>query len=907
MKIKMLILFMLVLPAIVVTQARADLVAYWPFDEGTGDVAYDYMGLNNAAMTDHTWVTPGKLGAAAISTTEDTEVDAGAGPTPTTDDLTFAWWMIDNHDSYGTLMNKSTTNSTSGYNILVRPDNEDYPLIFRIGGWQEYGGWGEECCLPTGAYNDGEWVHIACTYDSATDTATIYVNGELAPNGSLNPKVGGIAGDDGYCDGVNNADEPLYIVGSAVTGEGFTGRIDEVAIWDTALTADEVRSVYENGNMPQPGASKPDPTVGQTGVNPNTLLSWEAPAKAVDTPTYDVYFVADDPNLLALIANDIEDTFVDPTTGDLDYMRTYYWQVDAYYTEEGTSGPELYPGDIWYFTTGGLARNPSPADGDVAVWTSPTLTWTGDDWANGYKIYIGSADGVWDLVNGELITETSYTLTDLDVFDDYFWKVEVLDGNGDPILPGQVSTWSFTTGGLVAKILRDTDDFTDTSGRSHNALTEGSNPPTLVDGTASFAGSLESYLVIDPNSGNQTDLMTNRDFTWSLWLNSDPIEPVTGGYEFVSAYVVRAPIDGTWPEGSKKLVSEMGYEEVWLEFDTTADGDGTYAFVGMYDETNLLDGTWHHCAVTANAATGQVSLFMDGVMLESGTRNLTAGDDSSLITQIGRMPAGTTPVAFSGRMTDIRIYSACLPDAVVEEVYQDSHWATVVNPEDTATDITPAIVLEWLVPSGTVSQVLYFDPNGALVAAGDISVSNPLAGNVSTYDPLGIDELELETTYYWRVDTVDTFGNTWPGRTCSFTTAEAGPFGPTPEDGAEGIHPVGVVLQWGSTAKGFDHEVWFGDSPYGLTLIDTVSYAGSMSTALDPLQWETTYFWQIVATDGIDVFTGPMWSFTTIVPDCTEEIPGDANGDCQVDMEDLALVASSWLTCNREPQESCFE
>jgi len=80
-----------------------------------------------------------------------------------------------------------------------------------------------------------------------------------------------------------------------------------------------------------------------------------------------------------------------------------------------------------------------------------------------------------------------------------------------------------------------------------------------------------------------------------------------------------------------------------------------------------------------------------------------------------------------------------------------------------------------------------------------------------------------------------------------------------------------------------------------------------MSTALDPLQWGVTYFWQIVATDGVDVFTGPMWSFTTIVPDCTKEIPGDANGDCQVDLEDLALVASGWLTCNREPQESCFQ
>ena len=44
---------------------------------------------------------------------------------------------------------------------------EDSPLRFRIGGYQAYGGWGTECRLPQGAYNDGEWVHIVCTYDSA--------------------------------------------------------------------------------------------------------------------------------------------------------------------------------------------------------------------------------------------------------------------------------------------------------------------------------------------------------------------------------------------------------------------------------------------------------------------------------------------------------------------------------------------------------------------------------------------------------------------------------------------------------------------------------------------------------------------------------------------------------------------
>ena len=38
---------------------------------------------------------------------------------------------------------------------------------------------------------------------------------------------------------------------------------------------------------------------------------------------------------------------------------------------------------------------------------------------------------------------------------------------------------------------------------------------------------------------------------------------------------------------------------------------------------------------------------------------------------------------------------------------------------------------------------------------------------------------------------------------------------------------------------------------------------------------------------------------------CPEEPAGDANGDCRVNMLDLALVAESWLSCGLEPIEAC--
>ena len=39
---------------------------------------------------------------------------------------------------------------------------------------------------------------------------------------------------------------------------------------------------------------------------------------------------------------------------------------------------------------------------------------------------------------------------------------------------------------------------------------------------------------------------------------------------------------------------------------------------------------------------------------------------------------------------------------------------------------------------------------------------------------------------------------------------------------------------------------------------------------------------------------------------CTEEIPGDVNGDCKVDFTDVATMAINWLKCNLEPPEACW-
>jgi len=110
-----------------------------------------------------------------------------------------------------------------------------------------------------------------------------------------------------------------------------------------------------------------------------------------------------------------------------------------------------------------------------------------------------------------------------------------------------------------------------------------------------------------------------------------------------------------------------------------------------------------------------------------------------------------------------------------------------------------------------------------------------------------------------------------------------------------------------------------------LKLLDQNDNVLISSTVTDPVlheftEWEVPLWGQGVDLRAVKKITfqftsvpGPVEPETIFIDNlvlrlarCTEPIPGDANGDCQVDLTDLALIASSWLQCNRFPAEACF-
>ncbi|MDX6439408.1 MAG: hypothetical protein QOF45_1991, partial [Gaiellaceae bacterium] len=110
-----------------------------------------------------------------------------------------------------------------------RPGGNVYGLYADQGGSRPLGQvfiGSERSATGTAALPLNAWTHLATTFDGAV--VRLYVNGVLAGSASF---AGAMAASTGV----------LRIGGNSVWGEWFSGLIDEVRVYDRALTAGEIQ------------------------------------------------------------------------------------------------------------------------------------------------------------------------------------------------------------------------------------------------------------------------------------------------------------------------------------------------------------------------------------------------------------------------------------------------------------------------------------------------------------------------------------------------------------------------------------------------------------------------------------------------------------------------------------------
>ena len=179
---------------------------------------------------------------------------------------TIAYWInadvVDNYEPLAKIPNDS-----SGYGFMVKL-RAGGGVRFRVGSENSYTDVVHDS--DTGVvYSAGQWVHHAFVYTkfSGTTTVTLYVDGSFVIQKTSTTSQGISAAV-----GTN-----LYIGASVDTGvgEAFDGNMDDVRIYDHALSPAEINAL--------PGLSTPD--IDPPAPNPATFTVPVSPARGITRST----------------------------------------------------------------------------------------------------------------------------------------------------------------------------------------------------------------------------------------------------------------------------------------------------------------------------------------------------------------------------------------------------------------------------------------------------------------------------------------------------------------------------------------------------------------------------------------------------------------------------------------------
>jgi len=401
------------------------LVGWWTFDEGSGNIAADSSGNGNDGTLNGPveWTAEGKIGGAMKFTGPYNYIQIQDSPSlDMTREITIAAWINPSWTGNNRILQKSSGGGDNQYRLLKEwGDN----MVFHLPGLSP-----DRLEFP-GLPPLGEWTHLAATYDGSS--MKVYYDGVVVGEQDSSGQLG--TSDGTLCIGTKHETAPA--------GDEFNGMLDDVRIYNRALTQSEIKRLGGN-----PKASGPAPEDRAIHENTWANLAWTTGAFAA---SHDVYFGENSDD----VKKGIGDTFQGNQTANFLIVgfpgfaypdglvtgTTYYWRVD----EVNEASPDSpWTGDVWRFTVPPLtAWKPTPPDNARLVDPETDLSWSPGWGAKMHTVYFGdNFDDVDNATGGTPQMPATYALEPLELGKTYYWRVDEFDAKDTH--KGEV--WNFTTG-----------------------------------------------------------------------------------------------------------------------------------------------------------------------------------------------------------------------------------------------------------------------------------------------------------------------------------------------------------------------------------------------------------------------------------------------------------------------------
>lgn len=217
---KLLCILVIIIFSFIPIALNAELVGAWLFNEGKGDIAEDASGNKNAGKINFAKYVEGKFGKALEFNGTNANVEIKHAPILSVEKFTLMAWIkvSDFTGTWQTIVTQNTDGPVRNYGLFINQGSGLIHYSFTSGRqWQSFN-------ARTNVV-DGKWRHIAAAYDKKIFKC--YVDGEVdgeTPN-TLKPDTA----------------ETIITIGSWVGGGWLKGLIDEVALYNEALSQEQIK------------------------------------------------------------------------------------------------------------------------------------------------------------------------------------------------------------------------------------------------------------------------------------------------------------------------------------------------------------------------------------------------------------------------------------------------------------------------------------------------------------------------------------------------------------------------------------------------------------------------------------------------------------------------------------------
>ena len=266
------------------------LVGYWPFTSNANDQSGNG---NNGTVTAATLTTDrfGNINTAYYfngNANIQTLIPTNLSPSASSFYSFSVWFNTDSIAVSKIILAYNTAGNTSNYDIMSSHSNCTLGSI----AVQNYPFNNPSACSPS-TVNTNNWTHLYIVFDQVADTFAIYKNSQFWFDGL----IGNSSPISGYLNFGNTSPSGIF---------GYKGKIDDIGVWNRALTTQEISDLY-NGNICYQYITVTDTLLINTTLTGFNPVTYQNTIKIYPNPTND-HITIDNGNIANLTGYQIKIT-----------------------------------------------------------------------------------------------------------------------------------------------------------------------------------------------------------------------------------------------------------------------------------------------------------------------------------------------------------------------------------------------------------------------------------------------------------------------------------------------------------------------------------------------------------------------------------------------------------------------